>query len=58
MPLPAQEGSVYAHLTAVQDGARTVVVAPSDADGGVSAEAEGCAAAIVADVLAALDAED
>lgn len=55
--LPAPGGSVYAHLTAVQDGARTVAVAQADADGGVPADAEDRAASIVADVLAALDGE-
>ena len=55
--LPAPGGSVYSHLTAVQDGARTVAVAQADADGGVPADAEDRAASIVADVLAALDGE-
>ncbi|WP_180536220.1 hypothetical protein [Micrococcus luteus] len=55
--LPAPGGSVYAHLTDVQDGARTVAVAQADADGGVPADAEDRAASIVADVLAALDGE-
>ncbi|CAM3838205.1 hypothetical protein [Micrococcus luteus] len=55
--IPAPGGSVYAHLTAVQDGARTVAVAQADADGGVPADAEDRAASIVADVLAALDGE-
>ena len=55
--LLAPGGSVYAHLTAVQDGARTVAVAQADADGGVPADAEDRAASIVADVLAALDGE-
>ena len=57
MALPAPGGSVYSHLTAVQDGARTVAVAQADADGGVPADAEDRAASIVADVLAALDGE-
>ncbi|MCT1869483.1 hypothetical protein M3A84_003875 [Micrococcus luteus] len=55
--IPAPGGSVYAHLTDVQDGARTVAVAQADADGGVPADAEDRAASIVADVLAALDGE-
>lgn len=55
--LPAPGGSVYSHLTAVQDGARIVAVAQADADGGVPADAEDRAASIVADVLAALDGE-
>ena len=55
--LPAPGGSVYSHLTAVQDGARTVAVAQADADGGVPADAEDRAASIVTDVLAALDGE-
>lgn len=55
--IPAPGGSVYSHLTAVQDGARTVAVAQADADGGVPADAEDRAASIVADVLAALDGE-
>lgn len=55
--LPAPGGSVYSHLTDVQDGARTVAVAQADADGGVPADAEDRAATIVADVLAALDGE-
>ena len=55
--LPAPGESVYAHLTAVQDGARTVAVAQADADGGVPADAEDRAASIVTDVLAALDGE-
>lgn len=55
--LPAPGGSVYSHLTAVQDGARTVAVAQADADGGVPPDAEDRAASIVADVLAALDGE-
>ena len=55
--LPVPGGSVYSHLTAVQDGARTVAVAQADADGGVPADAEDRAASIVADVLAALDGE-
>lgn len=55
--IPAPGGSVYAHLTAVQDGDRTVAVAQADADGGVPADAEDRAASIVADVLAALDGE-
>ncbi|WP_423448462.1 hypothetical protein AABM35_07095 [Micrococcus luteus] len=55
--LPAPGGSVYSHLTAVQDGARTMAVAQADADGGVPADAEDRAASIVADVLAALDGE-
>jgi len=55
--LPAPGGSVYSHLTAVQDGVRTVAVAQADADGGVPADAEDRAASIVADVLAALDGE-
>lgn len=55
--LPAPGGSVYSHLTSVQDGARTVAVAQADADGGVPADAEDRAASIVADVLAALDGE-
>lgn len=55
--LPAPGGSVYAHLTAVQDGARTVAVAQADADGGVPADAEDRAASIVAEVLAALDGQ-
>lgn len=55
--LPAPGGSVYAHLTAVQDGARTVAVAQADADGGVPADAEDRAASIVTDVLTALDGE-
>lgn len=55
--LPAPGGSIYSHLTAVQDGARTVAVAQADADGGVPADAEDRAASIVADVLAALDGE-
>lgn len=55
--LPAPGGSVYSHLTDVQDGARTVAVAQADADGGVPADAEDRAASIVADVLAALDGE-
>ncbi|WP_206452510.1 hypothetical protein [Micrococcus sp. KRD012] len=55
--LPAPGGSVYSHLTAVQDGARTVAVAQADADGGVPTDAEDRAASIVADVLAALDGE-
>ena len=55
--LPAPGGSVYSHLTAVQDGARTVAVAQADADGGVPADAEDRAASIVADVLTALDGE-
>ncbi|EZP30578.1 hypothetical protein F1717_09860 [Micrococcus luteus] len=55
--LPAPGGSVYSHLTAVQDGARTVAVAQADADGGVPADADDRAASIVADVLAALDGE-
>ncbi|MET7577237.1 hypothetical protein [Micrococcus luteus] len=55
--LPAPGGSVYSHLTAVQDGARTVAVAQADADGGVPADAEDRAASIVAEVLAALDGE-
>ncbi|WP_248124838.1 hypothetical protein [Micrococcus lacusdianchii] len=55
--LPAPGGSVYSHLTAVQDGARTVAVAQADADGGVPADAEDRAASIVADVLTALDGQ-
>lgn len=55
--IPAPGGSVYSHLTAVQDGARTVAVAQADADGGVPADAEDRAASIVAEVLAALDGE-
>ncbi|UTT45408.1 hypothetical protein [Micrococcus luteus] len=55
--LPAPGGSVYSHLTAVQDGARIVAVAQADADGGVPADAEDRAASIVTDVLAALDGE-
>lgn len=55
--IPAPGGSVYSHLTAVQDGARTVAVAQADADGGVTADAEDRAASIVAEVLAALDGE-
>ena len=55
--LPAPGGSVYSHLTAVQDGARTVAVAQADADGGVPADAEDRATSIVTDVLAALDGE-
>lgn len=55
--LPAPGGSVYSHLTAVQDGARTVAVAQADADGGVPADAEDRAASIVAEVLAALDGQ-
>ena len=55
--IPAPGGSVYSHLTAVQDGARTVAVAQADADGGVPPDAEDRAASIVADVLAALDGE-
>lgn len=55
--LPAPGGSIYSHLTAVQDGARTVAVAQADADGGVPPDAEDRAASIVADVLAALDGE-
>ncbi len=57
MALPAPGGSVYSHLTAVQDGARTVAVAQADEDGGVPADAEDRAASIVAEVLAALDGE-
>ena len=55
--LPAPGGSVYSHLTAVQDGARTVAVAQADADGGVPADAEDRATSIVTDVLASLDGE-
>ena len=55
--LPAPGGSVYSHLTAVQDGARTVAVAQADADGGVPADAEDRATSIVTDVLASLDGQ-
>ena len=55
--LPAPGGSVYSHLTAVQDGARTVAVAQADADGGVPADAEDRATSIVTDVLTALDGQ-